>query len=71
MVSIGIYYVIFTVPVTMAVALGLALLLNLPIRGRNFFRTTFFFPYVASLVAVAVVWNMIFNPAAGPGRTHA
>jgi multiple sugar transport system permease protein len=60
------YYVIFTVPITMAVALGLALLLNLPIRGRNFFRTTFFFPYVASLVAVAVVWNMIFNPAAGP-----
>ena len=60
------YYVIFTVPITMAVALGLALLLNMPIRGRNFFRTTFFFPYVASLVAVAVVWNMIFNPAAGP-----
>jgi len=25
-----------------------------------------FFPYVASLVAVAVVWNMIFNPAKGP-----
>jgi multiple sugar transport system permease protein len=60
------YYVIFTVPLTMAVALGLALLLNMPIRGRNLFRTAFFFPYVASLVAVAVVWNMIFNPAAGP-----
>lgn len=59
-------YAIVTVPLTMVVALGLALLLNLPIRGRNLFRTTFFFPYVASLVAVAVVWNMIFNPAAGP-----
>jgi multiple sugar transport system permease protein len=60
------YYVIGTVPPTMAVALGLALLLNQPLYGRDFFRTTFFFPYVASLVAVAVVWNMLFNPAMGP-----
>ena len=60
------YYVIGTVPLTMAASLGLALLLNQPLRGRNFFRTTFFFPYVASLVAVAVVWNMLFHPALGP-----
>jgi multiple sugar transport system permease protein len=60
------YYVIGTVPFTMAASLGLALLLNQPLKGRNFFRTTFFFPYVASLVAVAVVWNMIFHPAMGP-----
>jgi multiple sugar transport system permease protein len=59
-------YVIGTVPLTMVASLGLALLLNQPLRGRNFFRATFFFPYVASLVAVAVVWNMIFSPAAGP-----
>ncbi|MBN1310241.1 MAG: sugar ABC transporter permease [Anaerolineae bacterium] len=60
------YYVIGTVPLTMATSLGLALLLNQPLRGRNLFRTTFFFPYVASLVAVAVVWNMLFHPAMGP-----
>ncbi len=60
------YYVIGTVPLTMAASLGLALLLNQPLKGRNFFRTTFFFPYVASLVAVAVVWNMLFHPAMGP-----
>lgn len=60
------YYVLFTVPLTMAASLGLALLLNQPLRGRDFFRTAFFFPYVASLVAVAVVWNMIFHPAMGP-----
>jgi multiple sugar transport system permease protein len=33
--------------------------------GRNFFRAISFFPYVASLVAVAAVWNMIFSPGAG------
>lgn len=60
------YYVIGTVPLTMIASLGLAMLLNQPLVGRNFFRATFFFPYVGSLVAVAVVWNMIFSPAAGP-----
>ena len=58
-------YSVFTVPFTLLIALGLAMLLNRPIRGRNFFRTVVFFPYVASLVAVAAVWNMIFSPAKG------
>ena len=40
-------------------------LLNQKIHGRNFFRTVAFFPYVASLVAVAAVWNMLFTPAKG------
>lgn len=61
-----IYYAIGTVPLTMVCSLGLAVILNKNIFGRNIFRTIFFFPYVASLVAVAVVWNMIFNPAMGP-----
>ena len=47
-------------------ALGLAILLNQKIPGRDFLRTAMFFPYVASLVAVAVVWNMLFNPEMGP-----
>jgi multiple sugar transport system permease protein len=54
------------VPLTLASALFLAILLNQKIRARNFFRTLSFFPYVASLVAVAVVWNFIFSPTRGP-----
>ena len=61
-----IIYTGFTVPFTLVCSLGLAILLNQKIFGRNFFRTVAFFPYVASLVAVAVVWNMIFNPEFGP-----
>ncbi len=60
------YYVIGSVPLTIVCALGLALLLNQPIKGRSAFRAIFFFPYVASLIAVAVVWNMIFHPDMGP-----
>ena len=61
-----IVYTIFSVPFTLACALALAALLNRKIYARNFFRTVAFFPYVASLVAIAVVWNMLFNPEMGP-----
>lgn len=61
-----IIYSLATVPLTLICALILALTLNQKIRFRNFFRTASFFPYVASLVAVAAVWNMLFSPANGP-----
>jgi len=60
------YYAAGHIPLTMAVSLGLALLLNRTLAGLGFFRTAFFLPYVTSLVAVAVVWNMLFNPTSGP-----
>ena len=55
-----------TVPLTLVVSLFLAIVLNQKIRGRNFFRTVSFFPYVGSLVAITAVWNMLFNPSMGP-----
>lgn len=61
-----ILYAVLAVPLTLVCALGLAILLNQKIPGRDFLRTAMFFPYVASLVAVAVVWNMLFNPEMGP-----
>lgn len=60
-----IVYCVGTVPLTLVCSLGLAMLLNQNVKFRNFFRTVSFFPYVASLVAVAAVWNMIFNPSMG------
>jgi multiple sugar transport system permease protein len=59
-------YTVLTVPLTLITALGLAMLLNSKIKGRNFFRTIGFFPYVASLVAVATVWRFLFSPSVGP-----
>ncbi|EOH90743.1 ABC transporter permease [Enterococcus asini ATCC 700915] len=59
-------YTIGVVPLTLICSLGLAILLNKKIRGMKFFRTAFFFPYVTSLVAIAVVWNMLFHPTMGP-----
>lgn len=61
-----IIYSIGTVPLTLVTSLGLAILLNKEIKGRAFFRTLGFFPYVASLVAVTSVWTMIFHTSKGP-----
>jgi multiple sugar transport system permease protein len=60
------YYTAFHIPLTMAAALGLALLLNRKLRGVAFFRTVAFFPYITSIVAIAVVWNQLFSPEYGP-----
>ena len=60
------YFAVIHIPLTMAVALGLALLLNRKLRGVAFFRTAAFFPYITSIVAIAIVWNMLFSPDYGP-----
>ena len=60
------YYTAGTVILTLIASLILALILNKNIKGRVIFRAIFFFPYVASLIAVAVVWNMLFHPDMGP-----
>lgn len=61
-----IYYTVITVPVTMACSLLLALLLNRRLKIVTFARGVFFFPYIASTIAIAAVWNMMFLPSMGP-----
>lgn len=60
------WYAAGHIPLTLAASLGLAVLLNQKLRGVGILRTAFFFPYVTSLVAVAVVWNMLLSPDIGP-----
>jgi multiple sugar transport system permease protein len=53
-------------PLTVAVALAAALLVNARLaRAKGFFRTTFFAPVVTTLVAVAVVFRYIYHPRFG------
>ena len=60
------YYAIVHIPLTVILALLLAVLLNQKLRGVAFFRAAAFFPYFTSIVAVAQVWNMLFSPEFGP-----
>ncbi|MFJ8001034.1 carbohydrate ABC transporter permease [Streptomyces sp. NPDC096310] len=60
------WYAAGHIPLTLVAALGLAVLLNQKLKGVGILRTAFFFPYITSLVAVAVVWNMLLSPELGP-----
>ena len=59
------YFVALAVPFSVGGSLFLALLVNQRLRGMTFFRTVYFMPVVASMVAVALVWSWIFNPEYG------
>jgi multiple sugar transport system permease protein len=61
-----IYFTVVSVPLTIIVSLLLALLVHQKLKGIKLFRTLFFFPYISSMVAVAVVWNMLYHPTMGP-----
>lgn len=58
-------YVLLTVPLSLVVALTVALLLNQPLRMRGFFRTVFFLPSLLPATASAIVWIYIFHPHYG------
>ena len=53
-----VFYTIVNVPLTLVCAIALALALN-KVKGAVAFRTIFFFPYVASMVAICVCWNFM------------
>jgi ABC-type sugar transport system permease subunit len=59
-------YTIACVVCTMFASLGLAVLLNKKLKAKNFFRSAIFFPYVASVVSIAVVWRLLFMRDTGP-----
>jgi multiple sugar transport system permease protein len=54
-------YTFVVVPLEMALGLSLALLINQKIRGRNFFRSAFYFPSIASSVAITTIVLFIFS----------
>jgi len=60
-----VYYTAGTVPLSAALGLIGALMLNQKVPMRAFFRTIFFAPVVVSLVAAGLIWSWMFNPNYG------
>lgn len=56
------------VPCNMTLGLALAVLLDrkMPELIRNFFKVSYFFPYVVSAVAVSIIWTFMFHRDLGP-----
>lgn len=58
-------YTAVTVPLGIALSLGLAVLVNQRVMGVAIFRTIFYAPVMAPIVAVALVWVLFYDPTIG------
>jgi len=58
-------YAIIEVPISVVIALLLAVLLNKKLKGREAFRTIMFLPMVVAPAAIAMVWKWLYNSSFG------
>jgi multiple sugar transport system permease protein len=59
------YFAFTSVPLQLLLALGCAVLLNQPLRGRNFYRTALYLPVVVPVVVSAFIWQRAYHPEFG------
>ncbi len=60
---------IFSILVTLgqnALAVLLAVLVNIKLRGRNIYRSVLFIPSVLGVVVIGLIWTLMFDPFSGP-----
>jgi len=58
-------WMVAAVPLGMAVGLGVALLLNMEVRGQRFYRTVYYLPAIVPIVASSVLWLWVLHPEFG------
>jgi sn-glycerol 3-phosphate transport system permease protein len=58
-------FAVGTIPVSIALALVMALLVDAKIAGRGFLRLSYFTPTVLPMIAVANIWLFFFTPGYG------
>lgn len=63
--KVTIYYTVLAVPLNILFAVLIALLLNEKIPLLSFFRTVYYLPAIVTGVAVALMWQWIFQPSFG------
>lgn len=63
-VTIG--YVLLAVASEMVLGIGLALLLERPVRGMRVFRTIFVLPMMIAPICVGLIWRYLFDAQYGP-----
>ena len=61
----NLWYALGTIPISIALALLMALWVNSAMRGRTWLRMAFFTPTVLPMIAVANIWLFFFTPQYG------
>ena len=59
------FFSLLTVIPSMVIGLGLALIVNIKMRGIGFFRTAWFYPVVMPMIAIASIWMFIYMARTG------
>lgn len=59
------YITVFGVPANILMGLGIAMLLNLKVKGMHFYRTIYYLPSIVPTVASAILWMWLLNPQFG------
>ena len=59
-------YTLVTVPLIIILSLLVSVLMNNGVKGASLYRAIMLFPHIASIVAVTVVWQFLYNPTSGP-----
>lgn len=59
------YYTFLSLPITIALSLILALLMNRKLIGIKWFRSVYFLPVTISIVAVSLLWAWMYSPDFG------
>lgn len=54
-----------TAPIAIVIALGLALLVHNPLKGRTVYRTLIFLSYPLMAVAVGIIWRWLYDGRVG------
>ena len=68
-VKVTLTYSVFYLPLEVICGIGLAVLMNLKLRGIGLFRTLFYMPYVVPQIAAALVWVWMLNARYGVVNT--
>ncbi|MDL2318873.1 sugar ABC transporter permease [Eubacteriales bacterium OttesenSCG-928-A19] len=56
---------IIITPVQIIISIGMALLVNVKMRGTSVFRTIYYLPVTISMTVAAIIWNLMLNPSTG------
>jgi multiple sugar transport system permease protein len=57
----SVYFTFGSMIPTMAIGLGLAILLNSKIRGLGLFRTAYYLPAITPLIIASLIWKWVYN----------
>lgn len=65
--SIGVTFKfnIIVTPLQILVSIGMALLVNVRMRGARIFRTVYYLPVTISMTVACILWNLMLNPSNG------